>query len=119
MTCGACCPESFRPPSNGRVFGYTVARTPSQVAYETRNLLFLGAQHVFADHPMGRVIDREGYTRLRKVMREGDRLIASSLSCFGTKRDRAEANIADIEAGGVTVAVVRPEYFSENEHATE
>ncbi|MEM7470260.1 MAG: hypothetical protein AAF340_02840 [Pseudomonadota bacterium] len=111
MTCGACSPASFRTAEKGRVFGYTVGRTASCIAHSTGKLHFMGAQYVFADHPHGNVRYRHGLTRLRKVMRPGDRLVLSSLQCLGTKPERINRNIERIEQDDIEVMVLKDSYF--------
>ncbi|MDA8746641.1 hypothetical protein N9M66_00335 [Litoreibacter sp.] len=93
------------------MFGYTVGTDPSDIAHNTKRLLFLGAQHIYADFPRGHVGRRKGLNRVRKVMRPNDKLVLSSLACLGTKPDRINCHIDDIEAAGIEVAVLNESYF--------
>lgn len=111
MACGACHPEAFRSKDGGRVFGYLVGRDPTSIADDTRKLMYLGAQYVYADLPNGNVRYRVGLRRLRKVMRPGDKMVLARLNALGQRRDRAEAILSEIEADGIETAVVRHGYF--------
>lgn len=106
MTCGICAPELFPAAQTGVCFGYVVASDPSKLVREAHALYFMGAKHVFADNPTGNVRHRVGLNRLRKVMREGDALILYSAKALGRKPARAAANMADIEADGITVGAI-------------
>ena len=110
MTCGCCHPEAFRENGN-RVFGYVVADRMGQADTGMRQLHYLGAEHVFTDKPIGRVKDRPGLKLLRKLMCPGDKLLLADERALGTKPDRAEANMAMLEAKGLQVAIVRKEFF--------
>lgn len=111
MTCGACHPEAFRPEGGGRVFGYLVGRDPSDIADAARKLMYLGAEHVYADIPHGNVRYRKGLLRICKVMRPGDRLILASDKTLGRDNRTSEARKAEIEALGVEVFFIRAGFF--------
>ncbi|MEX0282119.1 MAG: hypothetical protein AB3N13_13130 [Arenibacterium sp.] len=115
MTCGACNPEQFRT-GGGVVYGYLVAANVDQAAHEARKLYFMGAEHVFADEPKGNVGKRRGFSRLRdKLLRSGDKLILSCESALGTKPHLAAHHFASLEAQGITVAVLRDDYFAQGQ----
>ena len=111
MACGACHPEAFRSKRRGRVFGYTAAHDPSSIAHDTTKLVYLGAEHVYADQPQGNVRYREGLARLRKVMRPGDKMVLARLDALGQRRDRALEILSEIEADGIETAIIRHGYF--------
>jgi hypothetical protein len=95
MTCGACDPKSFQSNKVGQVFGYAVATCPTSIAYQARDLHFLGAAHVFADHPTGRVMDR---------------LILSHKNCLGTRPERHAKHLERFEAAGIEITAINPNF---------
>ena len=113
MACGACEPAAFRE-GDGVVYGYLVARTEDAAARDARKHYYMGAECVFADEPKGQVGLRSGYSKLsKKFLRRGDKLILATERALGTHPRLAERHIAALEAQGVRVAILRPEYFEE------
>ena len=110
MSCGVCAPEAFRE-GGGVVYGYLTARTVDHAAWEARKLNYMGAQYVFADEPKGHVGLRRNFRRMSKLSRPGDKVILAAESALGTKPERVERHIEALEAKGVQVAILRPEYF--------
>ena len=113
MTCGVCNPEAFRTNEGARTLGYVVSANSGRLAGDTQRVHFFGAELVLADQPKGQLRVRPGYRLLRQCLREGDSLVLARLSSLGTKPDRARANLAAIEAEGITVLFVDHSLFEE------
>ena len=111
MTCGACDPESFRTAPEARTMGYVVAWNSYRAAHDARRLHYLGAELVMADVPGGQVLKRPALSALLDLLRAGDTIILASLSCLGADCRTARTNHSVIEAGGITIQIMNPEYF--------
>ncbi len=116
LTCGACHPEAFRTEKGARIRGYAVASDHGHLSTQIKRLHYLGAEHVFADFPVGRVKHRPNFKLLAQpsvYLRPGDTLLLADNRALGTKPARADAIIDDLTADGIEVCVIRPDYFDE------
>lgn len=117
MTCGICNPTGFRDAwqsshhiegKSPRVWGYAVAADASAIAAQVKALHHYGAEHVFADHPVGQVRNRPGFKTLTHpvYLREGDTLLLADQRALGTKPSAAALIEDELKARGVAVWVV-------------
>lgn len=114
MTCGICNPDGFRDawqssnPIRGkspRVWGYAVSADASAIAAQTKRLHFHGADHVFADFPVGHVRSRPGFKTLTDpiYLRAGDTLLVADRHAFGSNLQRAGRIEEELQDRGVAV----------------